>query len=214
MCHPHYSHKNAICKYRLQKVVYAFCCGMAEEENPNFNEASIIPEYLPVWQAFKKNDFDFYKFMVEKNYELIEDEELRVEVLMWACFPVLNLPIARFMIDWSNGYLDFFKRETGDISDTEVLLKLFFCTTEQDVWRYVATGTDIESLYHWYKGDELYPILRKVTGVPCYSEKDEKKAKEFLEYLLSDTTVATDSVRKQAMELKKIAEENPFDKCR
>ena len=198
MCHSHYPQKNAICRYRLQKGVYAYCCGMSEEEHPKYNEDAIIPELLPIWIAFKKNNFDFYKFMVEKDYELIEDEELRVEVLMGTCFPILNLPIARFMIDWLNGYLDFFKREKENITDTEVLLKLFFCTTEQDIWKLIATGIcDIASIYHWYKGDDLYPILGEATGIPCYHEKDENKAKKFLEYLLSDTTVAADSVRKQ-----------------
>ena len=214
MHNPHYKQMHAVGVYELKKAVYAYCCGVDEEERPKLDENAIIPKLLPVWLAFKKNGFDFYKFMVEKDYELIEDEEMRVEVIMGTCFPILNLPIGKFAIDWLNGYLNFFMRETDDITDTEVLRQLFFCTTEEDIWKLMATGTDIESLYHWYKGDELYPILRKVTGVPCYSEKDEKKAKEFLEYLLSDTTVATDSVRKQAMELKKIAEENPFDKCR
>ena len=134
---------------------------------------------------------------------------------MGACFPILNLPIGKFAIDWLNGYLDFFKQETEEISDTEVLRQLFFCTAEQDIWKIMATGIgDITSLYHWYKGDDLYPIIGKATGIPCYYEKDEQKASDFLDYLLSDTTVATDSVRMQAMSLKKMVKENPFKQCR
>jgi hypothetical protein len=207
MHHPYYKQMHAVGVYELKKVVYAYCCGVKEEEKPKFKEDAIIPELLPVWQAFKKNGFDFYKFMVEKDYELIEDEETRVEVLMAACFPILNLPIARFMTDWLNGYLDFFKRENEEITDTEVLLQLFFCSTEEDIWRYIATiGGDIASLYHWYKGEDFKPILKEATGIPCYCKKDEKKARDFLEYLMSDSTGATDSVRNEAINLKKKAD--------
>jgi hypothetical protein len=213
MFHPHYSQKHAVDVYALKKAVYAFCCGVDKEEKPRFNEDTIIPEYLPIWQAFKKNGFDFYKFMVEKDYELIE-EELRVEVLMWL-FPLLNLPIGKFAIDWLNGYLDFFKRDTDDITDTEVLRQLFFCTTEEDIWKLMATGIgDIACLYHWYKGDDLYPIIGEATGIPCYYEKDEQKASDFLEYLLSDTTVTTARVRNVAIDQKKLVDNNPFKHCK
>lgn len=196
--------------HELKKAIYAYCCGAEEENNPRFDEDAIIPEYLPIWFAFKKNKFDFYKFMIEKDYELIENEELKIEVLMSVCFPILKLPIAKFMTDWINGYLDLFKRKSDDISEIEALHKLFFCTTEQDIWKLFASGIgDLTSLYHWYKGDDLNPILEAATGIPCYYEKDEKKAEEFLEYLLSDSTEATESVRNEAMSLKKMAEDNP-----
>jgi hypothetical protein len=204
MFHPHYSQKNAVDVYDLKKTVYAFCCGVDEEEKPRSNEDAIISEYLPIWHAFKKSGFDFYKFMQEKDYELIEDEELRMEVLMGVCFPILKLPIGKFAIDWLNGYLDFFKRETDDYTDTEVLRRLFFCSTDKDIWEMMARGIgDIESLYRWYMGMPDTAI-EEATGIPCYYEKDEKKAAEFLEYLLSDTTIATDSVRNEAMRLKSI----------
>ena len=215
MHNPHYKQIHSANVFELKKAVYAYCCGMQEEEKPKFDENAIIPEFLPVWQAFKKNGFDFYKFMVEKDYELIEDEEVRVEVLMGACFPILNLPIARFMTDWLNGYLDFFKRDTDDITNTEVLRQLFFCTTEEDIWKLMATGIgDIACLYHWYKGDDLYPIIGEATGIPCYYEKDEQKASDFLEYLLSDTTVTTARVRNVAIDLKKLVDNNPFKHCK
>ena len=168
MHHPYYKQMHAVGVYELKKVVYAYCCGVKEEEKPKFKEDAIIPELLPVWQAFKKNGFDFYKFMVEKDYELIEDEETRVEVLMGVCFPILNLPIARFMTDWLNGYLDFFKRETEEITDTEVLHQLFFCSSEEEIWKLMAAKGigDVVSLYHWYKGDDLYPIIGEATGIP------------------------------------------------
>jgi hypothetical protein len=216
MHHPYYKQMHAVGVYELKKVVYAYCCGVKEEEKPKFKEDAIIPELLPVWQAFKKNGFDFYKFMVEKDYELIEDEETRVEVLMTACFPILNLPIARFMTDWLNGYLDFFKRETEEITDTEVLHQLFFCSSEEDIWKLMAAKGigDVVSLYHWYKGDDLYPIIGEATGIPCYYEKDEQKASDFLEYLLSDTTVTTARVRNVAIDLKKLVDNNPFKHCK
>lgn len=213
MHHPYYKQMHAVGIYELKKAVYAYCCGVKEEEKPKFKEDAIIPELLPVWQAFKKNGFDFYKFMVEKDYELIEDEETRVEVLMAACFPILNLPIARFMTDWLNGYLDFFKRENEEITDTEVLHQLFFCSTEEDIWRYRATiGGDIASLYHWYKGEYFRPILKEATGIPCYFDKDEQKASDFLNYLISDSTGATESVRNEAMAWKRMTED--IDKLR
>ena len=215
MHNPHYKQMHAVGVYELKKAVYAYCCGVDEEERPKLDENAIIPKLLPVWLAFKKNGFDFYKFMVEKDYELIEDEEMRVEVLMGACFPILNLPIGKFAIDWLNGYLDFFKRETEGMTDTEVLRQLFFCTTEEDIWKLMATGIgDIACLYHWYKGDDLYPIIGEATGIPCYYEKDEQKASDFLEYLLSDTTVTTARVRNVAIDLKKLVDNNPFKHCK
>lgn len=224
---PHYNQRRAITRKALRKVVYSYCCGLdsqdkttyidiKEEAPKKYNKDAIIAELLPVWQAFKKNGFDFYKFMLEKDYELIEDEEQRVEVLMGTCFPILNLPIARFMTDWLNGYLDFFKRETEEITDTEVLHQLFFCSSEEEIWKLMAAKGigDVVSLYHWYKGDDLYPIIGEATGIPCYYEKDEQKASDFLEYLLSDTTVATARVRNVAIDLKKLVDNNPFKHCK
>lgn len=203
---PHYRQMHAIEVYELKKAVYAYCCGK-EEENPTFNEDVITLDVLPVWCAFKKNGFDFYKFMLEKDYELIEDEEVRVEVIMGVCFPLLKLPIGKFAIDWLNGYLDFFMRETDDMTDTEVLHQLFFCSTEEDIWKLMATGGDIACLYHWYRGEYFKPILKEATGIPCYFEKDEQKASDFLDYLMSDSTGATESVRNEAMAWKRMTED-------
>ena len=216
VCYPHIRQMNAVGVDRLKQAVYAYCCGVKEEENPKCNEDDIIPELLPVWRAFKKNNFDFYKLMVEKDYEQIENEELRIEVLLGTCFPLLNLPIGRYATDWLNGYLDFFKRETEEITDTEVLHQLFFCSSEEDIWKLMAAKGigDVVSLYHWYKGDDLYPIIGEATGIPCYYEKDEQKASDFLEYLLSDTTVTTARVRNVAIDLKKLVFNNPFKHCK
>lgn len=53
----------------------------------------------------------------------------------------------------------------------------------------MATGIgDIACLFHWYKGEYFKPFLKEATGVPCYYEKDEQKASDFLEYLMSDST--------------------------
>ena len=208
MHNPQYKQMHAVGVYELKKAVYAYCCGMDEEEKPTFKEDAIIPELLPIWQAFKKNGFDFYKFMVEKGYELIEDEEMRVEVLMGTCFPILNLPIGKFAIDWLNGYLDFFKRKTEEFTDTEVLRQLFFCSTEEDIWKLMAKGIgDIACLYHWYKGEYFKSFLKEATGIPCYFEKDEQKASDFLDYLMSDFTGASESVRNEAMAWKRMSED-------
>ena len=63
MHHPHYRQMHAIEVFELKKVVYFYCSGMEKEEKPKFDENAIIPELLPVWLAFKKSGFNFYKFM-------------------------------------------------------------------------------------------------------------------------------------------------------
>ena len=189
---PHYKQRRAITKKALRKIVYSYCCGIDPQEKTSYNEDAIIPEFLPLWNLFKRVDFDFYSFMVNKDYNLIEDEILRDEILIY-CFSFLNLPIARFMPDVANGYL-----EISDIAST------FFCSTEHDIWRLVAEKEimDVSSLYTWYKGQNLEPILEKVTGIPCQNEKDDDKAEEFLTFLLDGKTNATKSVRKKANVLK------------
>ena len=133
--------------------------------------------------------------MVNKDYNLLEDEILRDEILIY-CFSFLNLPIARFMPDVANGYL-----EISDIAST------FFCSTEHDIWRLVAEKEimDVSSLYTWYKGQNLEPILEKVTGIPCQNEKDDDKAEEFLSFLLDEKTNATEGVRKEAKALRQLS---------
>ena len=189
---PHYKQRRAITKKALRKIVYSYCCGIDPQEKTSYNEDAIIPEFLPLWNLFKRVDFDFYSFMVNKDYNLLEDEILRDEILIY-CFSFLNLPIARFMPDVANGYL-----EISDIAST------FFCSTEHDIWRLVAEKEimDVSSLYTWYKGQNLEPILEKVTGIPCQNEKDDDKAEEFLTFLLDGKTNATKSVRKKANVLK------------
>jgi trans-aconitate methyltransferase len=93
----------------------------------------------------------------------------------------------------ANGYL-----EIRDIAST------FFCSNELDIWRLIAEKEimDVSSLYTWYKGQNLEPILEKVTGIPCQNEKDDDKAEEFLSFLLDEKTNATESVRKKANVLK------------
>ena len=107
-----------------------------------------------------------------------------------------HLPIARFMPNVANGYL-----EISDIAST------FFCSTEHDIWRLVAEKEimDVSSLYAWYKGQNLEPILEKVTGIPCQNEKDDDKAEEFLTFLLDEKTNATDKVRMNAIALRQLS---------
>ena len=192
---PHYKQKRAITKKALRKIVYSYCCGVPPQEKTSYDEGAIIPEYLPIWNLFKGDDFDFYSFMMNEDYNLLEDEILRDEILIY-CFSFLNLPIARFMPDVANGYL-----EIRDIAST------FFCSNEHDIWRLIAEKEimDVSSLYTWYKGQNLEPILEKVTGIPCQNEKDDDKAEEFLTFLLDEKTNATEGVRKNAIALKHLS---------
>lgn len=192
---PHYMQKRAITKNALKRIVFSYCSGANPQIKTSYDEGAIIPEFLPLWNLFKRGDFDFYSFMVNKDYNQIEDEIERDEILVY-CFSFLNLPIARFMPDVANGYL-----ELRDIAST------FFCSTEHDIWRLVAEKEimDVSSLYTWYKGQNLEPILEKVTGIPCQNEKDDDKAEEFLSFLLDEKTNVTEGVRKEAKALRHLS---------
>jgi hypothetical protein len=192
---PHYKQKRAITKKALKKIVYSYCCGVNPQEKTTYNEEAIIPEYLSIWNVFKKNDFDFYSFMINEDYNLIEDDIVRDEILVY-CFSFLNLPISRFMPDVANGYL-----EIKDIAST------FFCSSELDIWRLIAEKKimDVSLLYAWYKGQDLEPTLEIVTGISCQSEKDETKAEKFLTFLLDEKNNSTDCVRKEAIVLKHLS---------
>lgn len=192
---PHYKQRRAISKKALRKIVFSYCCGVDPQEKTSYNEDDIIPEYLPIWNLFKRVDFDFYSFMMNEDYNQIEDDIERDEILVY-CFSFLNLPIARFMPDVANGYL-----EIRGIAST------FFCSNEHDIWRLIAEKEimDVSSLYTWYKGQNLEPILEKVTGIPCQNEKDDDKAEEFLSFLLDEKTNATEGVRKEAKTLRHLS---------
>lgn len=192
---PHYKQKRAITKKALRKIVYSYCCGIDPQVKTSYDEGAIIPEYLPIWNLFKGDDFDFYFFMMNEDYNRIEDEILREEILVY-CFSFLHLPIARFMPDVANGYL-----EIRDIAST------FFCSFELDIWRLVAEKEimDVSSLYAWYKRQNLEPILEKATGIPCQNEKDDDEAEEFLSFLLDEKTNATEGVRKEAKALRQLS---------
>ena len=192
---PLYKQRRSISKKALRKIVFSYCCGVEPQEKVSYNEDDIIPEYLPIWNLFKRDDFDFYSFMMNEGYNLIEDEIMRDEILIY-CFSFLNLPIARFMPDVANGYL-----ELRDIAST------FFCSSELDIWRLVAEKEimDVSSLFAWYRDQDLEPILEIATGIPCHSEKDDDKAEEFLSFLLDEKTNATDGVRKEAIALRHLS---------
>ena len=192
---PHYKQKRAITKKALRKIVYSYCCGIDPQVKTSYNEDAIIPEYLPIWNLFKRVDFDFYSFMMNEDYNQIEDDIERDEILVY-CFSFLNLPIARLMPDVVNGYL-----EIRDIVST------FFCSSEVEIWRLVAEKEimDVSSLYAWYRGQDLEPILEKTTGIPCQSKKDDDKAEEFLSFLLDEKTNATECVRKKTNALKRLS---------
>ena len=189
---PHYKQRRAITKKALKRIVFSYCCGIDPQVKTSYNEDAIIPEYLPIWNLFKRVDFDFYTFMMNEDYNQIEDDIERDEILVY-CFSFLYLPIARCMPDVANGYLEL-----------KYIASTFFCSSELDIWRLVAEKEimDVSSLYAWYKGHNLEPILEKATGIPCQNEKDDDKAEEFLTFLLDGKTNATKSVRKKANVLK------------
>lgn len=192
---PLYKQRRSISKKALRKIVFSYCCGVEPQEKVSYNEDDIIPECLSIWNLFKRDDFDFYSFMINEDYNLIEDEIIRDEILEY-CFSFLHLPIARFMPDVVNGYL-----EIRDIAST------FFCSSELDIWRLVAEKEimDVSSLYAWYRGQDIEPILEKATGIPCQSKKDNDKAEEFLSFLLDEKTNATEGVRKEAKTLRHLS---------
>ena len=101
-----------IAQEALKRAIYAHCCGKYETEVSTFDEKQIVPEWLPVWEAFQRYDLDLNRFMSEKGYDLIEDENLRVEVMMTVFRCLDHHPLSPFMTDWLNGYLDFFERES------------------------------------------------------------------------------------------------------
>ncbi len=210
--------RTAIRNKALKKAIFEICSGKSIEGKPKYKEDSIIPSYLCVWNAFKKCNFNMYRFIKEESYLLIEDEDLRIEILM-NVFSLLNLPIANYMVDWMNGYLDFFDR-TSDlklsdikdcsddriVTDTDVMVALFNCTREKEIWQLRSRGLGkIEDLFKCYMGI-TDPFIEETTGIPCYIEKNREKGMEFLEYLLMDTTGSTETVRAEAVRLKKIAE--------
>ncbi len=192
---PHYKQKRAIEETALKKIVYSYCCGVDLQGKTSYNEDAIIPEYLPIWYVFKKINFDFYSFMINEDYNHVEDEIIRDEILIY-CLSFSNLPIARLMPDVANGYLE--------IKD---LVSTFFCSTVLDLWRLIAEKEiiDVCSLYAWYKGQNLEPILEQITGIPCQNEKDNNKAEEFLLFLLDEKTKATENVRKKAEALRQLS---------
>lgn len=191
-------------KEALKEVVGTYCCGTLLDERASYDENAIIPELHPVWKAFLRYDFDLNRFLSEKGYDLIEDENLRVEVMMTVFRCLDHHPLSPFMTDWLNGSLDFFERENQEVTDTEVLHCFYFCSTEEELWKMMAEGIgDIKSLYLWYMGVPN-TTLEDVTGVPCYCQKDEAKAARMLNYLLNESVCSTEAVRAEAALLKKM----------
>lgn len=194
----------------LKHSLYIACCGHIEKENPDYGEKDIISSYLPVWQEFKQYDFDLDRFMNDAAYEQIEDEEMILEILMAECFPGSKRPVARFMIDWLNGHLDFFKMapdvdsQWKQYSQLQILHCLYNCNSDYEIWDFIAEGVgDMTKLYYWYKGENQYSSITEFTGTPCYCEKDEEKAEQLLNFILKPSTNARLSVRKQAEMLKR-----------
>ena len=186
----------------LKKMVGAYCSGKLFDEKSSFNENAVIPEMHPVWEAFQIYDFDLNRFMSERGYDQIDDVNLQVEVLMTIFCSLDHHPMSSFMTDWINGYLDFFKRDNQDITDVEILHYLYFCSTEEDIWKMMAEGVgDIKGLYLWYMGVRDTTI-EEVTGIPCNCQKDEDKAARMLNYLLDDSVGSTEVVRAEAASLK------------
>ena len=85
----------------------------------------------------------------------------------------------------------------------EVLHRLYFCSTEEELWKMMAEGIgDIKSLYLWYMG--VPNATLEDVGIPCYCQKDEAKAARMLNYLLNESVCSTEVVRAEAALLKKM----------
>ena len=137
-----------------------------------------------------------------------------IEELMNSCLAQEHLPISRYMVDWMNGYLDFFKRDTdfkwengNPVTDMEILQRLMACKSDEEIWSLMSKGIgDIKALFLWYKGMDVSPILEDATGIPCYYEKDDDKAEQMFNYFLDESTGAIEAVKKEAANLKLMSE--------
>lgn len=146
-----------------------------------------------------------------EEQSVFDDEISRVEEQMAACLGQ-DLPISRYMVDWLNAYLDFFKRDANlkwedgsPITDMDVLHHLIACQTDEEIWALMAQGIgDVEMLWAWYMGIHLQPKAEEETG-PCYCERDEDKAERMLNFFLDESTGATESVKVKAASLKKVS---------
>ena len=197
---------------RMKKEIYKYCCGLRGDDKElqlnvfELNEENIIPELMPVWKTFEKHGFYLNKLMAAKGYEEIEDEVIRKEVLMKICFPLIDQPISRFMMDWLNGYLDFFKRYPDcddNLTDEDILYALFYCQSDRDIWRLMATNGigDVRSLYLWYNAKNPNPIFAKETGIPCHCKKNKWNAMSMLRYLRDDDPYIKESIKVESYKL-------------
>lgn len=201
-----------VCKIKeeLKWAVYSFC-GVEDKLGEQIDESEILPELLPIWRSLQNSNYDFYKFVHNREYELIEDDGLQMWFWVIVCSNLANLPISRFAFDELNGYLDFFNRDfqlkrsdvgwegDGVVTDSDIMYYLLLCSTDEEIWKMMACGIgSVEKLYTWYKG-----VTSFEPELPCCCEKDEKKANDFLDYLLDESTNATTAVRRKAAYLKK-----------
>ena len=136
---------------------------------------------------------------------------MEIEELMNTCLEQEHLPISRYMVDWINGYLDFFMRdselkwEDGSlVTDQSILQRLMSCQSDEEIWSFMGKGIgSIPDLYAWYKGQDLHPVIEEATGIPCYSERDEDKAERMLNYFMGSPDV-TESVKQEAESIRKM----------
>lgn len=145
------------------------------------------------------DEFNLKQFMTNKEYELIEDEINRMEVMLDLLCKYAEGPIAELLPDITNGYLDFFNTS---LPETEVLHRLYECQTDEDLWQLVAEGIgNVTELYLWYNGECPKPDFQEWSGIPCYCQNDKAKAERMLKYILQESTGTVDSVRKEAFKL-------------
>ncbi len=193
----------------LKRRLYLVCCRYEEKEDSDYDEKYIIPACIQLWQVFKKYDFSLDRFMNDAAYEQIDNQELTLKILMYECIIETNRPIARYMMDWITGYLDFFQLVPGadpkwfKMSQLQLLHCFYNCNSDYEIWEFLAEGvSDMKKLYRWYMGQNPSPIFSEIIRKPCFFEKDEHKAEELLNFILNPSTFAIDSVRKKAEMLK------------
>lgn len=116
----------------LKRHVFIVMSGTTANEGNEYDESLIPNDCRLLWLAFKKSGFDLDRFMMDRDYELVGDEEMHIgfinnpydllhpdmdmsirmcvdvmDFLLCACLPLVQQPISRYAMDWLNGDVDF-----------------------------------------------------------------------------------------------------------
>ena len=115
----------------LKRHVFIVMSGTTANEENDYDESLIPDDCHLLWLAFKKSGFDLDQFMMDRDYELVGDEEMHIgfinnpydllnpdldmstrmcvdvmDFLLCACLPHVQQPLSRYALDWLNGDVD------------------------------------------------------------------------------------------------------------